>query len=329
MTAVDGARRRGRGRRGGEAAMVPEAQFTSYYGRPVVKAAPWTADIPAYLFLGGLAAGSSLLGAGADMTGRDSLRRPARIAALAATGGSAAALIHDLGRPARFHHMLRVAKPTSPMSVGTWILTAYGPLAGLAGVGEIVSTVAGERHLPIPLRAVQFSARPAGLLAGMIAPALATYTAVLLSDTATPSWHEARQELPFVFAGSSAAAAGGLALIAASPADAGPARRLAFGGALMDLAAGEAMSRSLGIAAEPLHEGKAGVLMKAGKALTALGGAGALAGRRSRVIAALSGAALVAGSVCTRFGIFHAGQASAQDPKYTIVPQRERANRPA
>ncbi len=51
--------------------MVPEADFTSYYGRPVVKASPWEADIPAYLFLGGLAAGSALLGAGAAATGRD------------------------------------------------------------------------------------------------------------------------------------------------------------------------------------------------------------------------------------------------------------------
>lgn len=327
MTAVTGARKKGRGRRGGEVAMVPEAEFTSYYGRPVVKEAPWTADIPSYLFLGGLAAGSSLLGAGADLTGRDSLRRPARIAALAAVGGSAAALVHDLGRPSRFHHMLRVAKPTSPMSVGTWILAVYGPLAGLAGVGEIVSTAAGDRRLPVPLRAVQLSARPAGLLAGVVAPALATYTAVLLSDTATPSWHEAGQHLPFVFAGSSAAAAGGLGLLTACPADAGPARRMAVGGALLDLAAGEAMEHSMGLAAEPMHEGKAGLLMKAGKVLTALGGAGALAGRRSRVASAVSGAALVAGSVCTRFGVFHAGQASARDPKYTIVPQRERVNR--
>ena len=50
--------------------MVPEATFTSYYGRPVVKPSPWENDIPAYLFLGGLAAGSSLLAAGADVTGR-------------------------------------------------------------------------------------------------------------------------------------------------------------------------------------------------------------------------------------------------------------------
>ena len=41
----------------GEAAMVPGAEFTSYYGRPVVKAAPWERRHPGYLFLGGLAGG--------------------------------------------------------------------------------------------------------------------------------------------------------------------------------------------------------------------------------------------------------------------------------
>ena len=44
-------------------------------------------------------------------------------------------------------------------------------------------------------------------------------------------------------------------------------------------------------------------------------------------MAAVSGAALLAGSVCTRFGVFEAGQASAKDPKYTVVPQRERLDR--
>ena len=75
------ARRRRRGGRG-ERSMVPEATFTSYYGRPIVKPSPWEADIPAYLFLGGLAAGSSLLGAGADLTGRPTLRRTGRLGAL-------------------------------------------------------------------------------------------------------------------------------------------------------------------------------------------------------------------------------------------------------
>ena len=34
-------------------------------------------------------------------------------------------LVSDLGDPLRFHHMLRVFKPSSPMSLGTWSLTVY------------------------------------------------------------------------------------------------------------------------------------------------------------------------------------------------------------
>jgi formate-dependent nitrite reductase membrane component NrfD len=319
-----GRRKGGRGRRD-EHQMVPDATFTSYYGRPVVKASPWEKDIPAYLFLGGLAAGSSLLSAGADLTGRPALRRTGRIAALAGISGSMVALVHDLGRPARFHHMLRVAKPTSPMSVGTWILTAYGPAAGLAGAAEL------RPLLPAPLRdglvgrLMGLAARPAGLAAALLAPAVASYTAVLLSDTATPTWHEARDELPFVFVGSASAAAGGLAMALAPLSESGPARRLAVGGALLELAAERKMESSMGLTAEPLHQGRPGQLMRASKALTAFGAVtAALLGRRSRVAAAVSGLALVTGSACTRFGVFEAGQNSARDPKYTVVPQRER-----
>jgi hypothetical protein len=39
---------------------------------------------------------------------------------------------------------------------------------------------------------------------------------------------------------------------------------------------------------------------------------------------ALAGAAYLAAGVCTRFGVFEAGRASAADPKYVVVPQRER-----
>jgi hypothetical protein len=38
----------------------------------------------------------------------------------------------------------------------------------------------------------------------------------------------------------------------------------------------------------------------------------------------VAGAALVAGSVCTRFGIFYAGRQAAEDPGYTVRPQRAR-----
>ena len=306
--------------------MVPDAEFTSYYGRNVVKPAPWAHDIPAYLFLGGLAAGSSLLGAGADLSGRPVLRRAGRLGALGAISLSMVALVHDLGRPSRFLNMLRVIKPTSPMSVGTWILTAYGPGAGVAGAAELARLM--PFRLGVISRLLDFAARPGGLAAAAVAPAVASYTAVLLTDTATPAWHDAHRELPFVFVSSAAAASGGFGMLTAPLAEAGPARRMAVVGALAELVVEHRMEQSMGLSAEALHEGKPGKLMQASKVLTAAGALGTvLLGGRSRTGAALSGAALMAWSACTRFGVFEAGLESAKDPRYTVVPQRERLNR--
>ena len=317
----------GRGKKGrAEEQMVPDATFTSYYGRPVVKAAPWEAAIPLYLFMGGIAGGSALLGAGADLSGRPTLRRAARISATGAISVSLVALVADLGRPERFLNMLRVFKPTSPMSVGTWILTAYGPGNVVAGAAEVAKLLPVRFGILSTL--LDFAARPAGLAAAALAPAVASYTAVLLTDTATPAWHDAHRELPFVFVGSAAAASGGLGMLLAPVAEAAPARRLAVAGALAELAVEHRMERSMGLSAETLHHGTPGRLMRASKVLTAAGALGAAAlGGRSRVGAALSGVALLAGSACTRFGVFEAGLESAHDPKYTVVPQRERLNR--
>ena len=116
--------------------MVPPAEFRSYYGHPIVKAAVWHHDIAAYLFTGGLAAGSALLAAGGDATGRPALRRAGRLTALGAVAASGFFLVNDLGRPERFLNMLRVAKPTSPMSMGTWVFTAFSAAAGVAAVAE-------------------------------------------------------------------------------------------------------------------------------------------------------------------------------------------------
>jgi formate-dependent nitrite reductase membrane component NrfD len=333
MAALSGRAGRAMGGRAGggegERAMVPEATFTSYYGRPVVKPSPWKADIPAYFFLGGLAAGSSLLGAGADLTDRPALRRAGRLGGLTGISLSMAVLVHDLGRPRRFLNMQRVVKPTSPMSVGTWVLSAYGPLAGLAAVSELAEPAALSGLLPHwlrgPARLLGATGRPAGIGAALIAPVVASYTAVLLSDTATPTWHDAHRHLPFFFVGSAAAAAGGLAMIAAPVDQAGPARRMAVGGVLVEIVADQRMEAAMGLTAEPLHEGKAGTYLRIAKALNIIGAAGAVVlGRRSRTASVISGAALMAGSACTRFGIFEAGQQSARDPKYTVVPQRVR-----
>jgi len=321
----DFVRKRGGGR--GEQSMVPPAEFTSYYGRNIVKPSPWEADIPLYLFTGGVAAGSSILAAGGDLTGRDALRRTGRLGSLVALGISMIALVHDLGRPMRFLNMLRTVKLTSPMSVGTWILSTYGPFAALAAAAELAGLLplgTYQGRIGALLRLVRWAGRPAGVMAALTAPPVAAYTAVLLADTATPSWHSAYKELPFVFTASATAASGGLGLIG-SPVDQNlPARRMALGGAVVELLMEKRMERSMGITATPLHEGKAGRLIKAATAFTVGGAAGTLLSGRSRAVAVLSGAALMAGSACTRFAIFEAGQASARDPRYTVVPQRER-----
>ena len=80
----------------------------------------------------------------------------------------------------------------------------------------------------------------------------------------------------------------------------------------------------MGLLSEPYREGRAGKYLRAGRALTAAGVAGAFLGRRSRMVSALSGASLLTASLLTRFGIFDGGVASAKDPKYTVLPQRER-----
>jgi DMSO reductase anchor subunit len=325
----DGSRRGGRGGRGGgrgrrraEQAMVPDAEFTSYYGRPVIKEPVWkTPDVPGYLFLGGLAGASSVLAAGAQLSGHGELARAAKAGALGAISLSAVALIHDLGRPTRFVNMLRVFKPSSPMSVGSWLLAVYGPVAGAAAVSEVTGI------LPKTGSAATFGA-------GLLGPAIATYTAALLCDTAVPGWHEGYREMPYVFAGSAASAAGGLGLLVVRPRDAQPARDLAVLGAAVELAAKRRLLKRLAGSdgqslAEPYETGRTGAVLRLAEFLTAGGLAGAALGGRSRAVSALSGASLLAASAMTRFGIFEAGMATARDPKYTIIPQRRRREQKA
>ena len=297
--------------------MVPDAQFSSYYGRPVIKEPVWQApDVAGYLFFGGLAGASSVLAASAHVSGHRDVARVAKLTALGAISLSAAALVHDLGRPARFTNMLRVFKPSSPMSVGSWLLAGYGPVAGAAAVSEVTGI------LPA-------AGAAATLGAGLLGPAIATYTAALICDTAVPAWHAGYREMPYVFAGSAASAAGGMGLLATALDAAEPARRLAVLGAGAELVAKRRLIKRLATPgpvslSEPYETGRAGVMLRVAEGLTAGGLAGALLGRRSRALSALSGASLLVASALTRFGIFEAGMASARDPKYTIVPQRQR-----
>jgi len=301
---------------------VPRVKFESYYGRPVLKPPVWEWKVPAYLFTGGVSAGSALLAAGADLTGRPALARATRVAGFGGLLASMYLLVADLGRPERFHHMLRVAKPSSPMSVGTWILVAYGPGSALAATAELLPPTLRRT---LPGRLLRAAARPAGLSAALFAPGVASYTSVLLSQTAVPAWNEARRELPFVFTGSAAASGAGVGLIGAPVSEAGPARRLAVIGAVVDLTASRLVDRRPGLVTETYTTGRAHQLRRWSEYLT-LGGAIAAAtvARRSRLAAAAAGLALLGGSALQRFGTFEAGIASTKDPKYVVQPQRAR-----
>lgn len=299
---------------------VPKAEFQSYYGRQILKTPVWNWMIAAYLFSGGLSAGSAMLGAGADLTGRPGLRKVSRIGSLASLLASMYFLIGDLGRPDRFHHMLRVAKPSSPMSMGTWILGAYGPGAGVAAAAELMPARLRRTRLG---RLLGWAARLAGLEAAAVAPGVASYTAVLLSHTAVPAWNEAHPYLPFVFTGSAAASGGGLGMLLAPLDESGPARRMAVAGAALEVAASRTIERRLGVVGEAYTTGRAHRLRQWSEALALGGVAGAVVGR-NRAVLVLSGAALLAGSALQRFGVFEAGVESTKDPKFVVVPQRER-----
>src|SRR5438132_7597521 len=190
----------------------------TYYGVPLLKEHVWKAAVPAYFYVGGVAGASAALGAAATWSGSPLLGGLVRKTRLIAAGGaavSAALLIEDLGRPSRFLNMLRVFRPTSPMSVGSWVLAAFG---GLASVSALLRT----QHNG-PLAAIGDAA---GLGAGAFGLPLAGYTAVLLANTAVPLWRASAATLPPLFVASAVtSAASALELCEVNPFEARVVRR--------------------------------------------------------------------------------------------------------
>jgi hypothetical protein len=293
--------------------MVPREEPRSYYGRPVIKPPVWTWEVPTYFFTGGLGGASAAFAWAAERAGHRELARNSWLIALGGISVSPLLLTADLGKPLRFVYMLRVFKVTSPMSVGSWVLALAGAATAPAAASAILGVPGGRLG------------RAARAASGVLGLPVATYTAVLVSNTAVPVWSEARWELPLSFAASAAASAGAAAALATPPELAAPARRLAIGGAVIESAMTELMERRLGELGKPYREGVSGKLAAAAKALTVAGGALMATGaKRSRRVVAAGAACLLAGSFCERWAVYKAGFASAADPRYTVGPQRER-----
>lgn len=300
-------------------------EFDSYYGRPVVKAPPWREPIAVYLFLGGVAGGSGLLAFGAHVTSLPALRRSSRLVALGAVGAGTLALIEDLGRPERFLNMMRTVKVTSPMSLGTWILGGFATCSGMLGALE-ADRMAGQR-LPLGgLRRLLGAAEaPASLGQAALAPLLASYTGALLGNTVVPTWEAGRGHLSYLFVSSASLAAGGAAMLTNPVAEARPARLLATAGVVGDVVSMRRMKASMHpLEAEPLETGRAGRLLTWAERLAVAGGIGTVLGGRNRYLAAAGGAALLASSALTRFGVLYAGLESVKDPRRVVEPQKQR-----
>jgi formate-dependent nitrite reductase membrane component NrfD len=284
----------------------------SYYDRPIVKEPVWNPEIPYYFFTGGLAGASSVLHVAAKLTGNERLAKSSLFIGAVADVASPLLLIKDLGRPERFLNMFRVFKVTSPMSVGSWILLVSGGASNTAAALELLGV----------LKPVKLLAEAAAFVAG---PPLATYTGALVANTAIPVWSEARDELPWLFGASAAASAGAAAAVFTPTEDAGPARRAAVAGTIAELGLMEVMERRLGFVGEVYKQGEAGRYNKIAKACTAAGAALLAArGKRSRAAAVTGGALVLAGELALRWSVFKAGFQSARDPRYTVLPQKER-----
>ncbi len=180
-----------------EALVTREPPAPAYYDVPMLKPPVWGWEIATYFFLGGLSTGAYLLARMAERFGGPRYRDVTRAGTMVAWTTMlpcAPLLIKDLGDHKRFHYMLRVFKPGSPMNLGAWALTGYGGIVTLAALDELFerSGPTGE-DVRNPGRLIGSSAhRLIGLLsdaAGIpLALLVAGYTGVLLSTTATPIW---------------------------------------------------------------------------------------------------------------------------------------------
>jgi formate-dependent nitrite reductase membrane component NrfD len=298
----------------------PAAQssaFPTYYNRPVLKSGVWTWMIPAYYYVGGLSGGSAVLGAAATLLQREQLEVLVLRTRWVATGGalvSSVLLVLDLGRPSRFLNMLRVFRPSSPMSMGSWILVSFSSFAGLSAVSQLAP--------PWARRIGDVSA----IASGVLGLGLAGYTGVLVGNTVVPVWQRAHRLLPVLFLSSATASTASFFDILGSD---GPEhraiQRFAIAGKIAELAAANAIEKQVATVAsavKPLRSGFSGFLWQTGKVLSAASLVLSLVPSKDRRLLRATGVLGTAGAICLRFGIHYAGTRSARDPHATFDQQR-------
>jgi formate-dependent nitrite reductase membrane component NrfD len=292
-----------------EVPSLPKQEGVDYYRLPLLKEPVWIWSVPAYFYLGGVAGGSAVLAAAAhDRPPLRTLAEACRRLAFFGTTIGPALLTWDLGRKLRFVNMLRVFRPTSPMSIGSWSLAGTGFLATLA-------LLLGERHEG---RAVAWGLAGGGLM-------LAGYTGVLLGNTSNPLWQQTRRELPVLFTAS--AIAGTAALLEMLPlniAEQKVVRELGIMGKVAEMAAIAATERAAARhrqVEQPLRQGPSAKVWRGAKALIVAGMAVSIIPGRWRGKHLLAGGLTTIGSVMLRYALLDAGRESAREPQAAFALQ--------
>jgi formate-dependent nitrite reductase membrane component NrfD len=286
----------------------------TYYDRPAIKEPVWKPLVAAYFYTGGTAGAASTLAAAAQIFGRGrmgGLVKRGRWIAVAGTTVGMGLLVEDLGRKSRFLNMLRVFRPTSPMSIGSWALAASTTAAAGAVVFDSRAPLLGNT---------------AGLAAGFGGLPLSGYTAALVSNSAVPIWQAVRTSLPTLFVASAMnGAASLLDMMDLTTEEARVVRRFGNAGRMVELVAATAVERDadeVERVGRPLHEGVSGSLWKLAKGATAASltlGMLPWGAKWKRRFAGLLG---TIGAISVRFAIFYAGIASSRDPRATFEQQR-------
>ena len=247
---------------------LPKLPEPSYYDISPLKSSLWKWEIAVYFFLGGVSAGTFILGRMNDRVGGPkALTRAASTLSFLSLLPCPPLLIHDLGDPKRFHHMLRVFKPSSPMSLGTWVITSY---SGAATSEFARHFLTGPNVQPGDRTKLQKMLNNGTLLlvqdaAGVpLALMLASYTAVLLSTSSNPLWSKNAWMGPLFVASAVATSCEAITLALdakkTAPAAETPAikglRRLDTMAHLIEMACMVGFNKHAGEKAATLHTGK-------------------------------------------------------------------------
>jgi Polysulphide reductase, NrfD len=302
--------------RGVDVAGGPIPRKPGYYGQPVVKPPVWTWEVPLYFFFGGIGGMSAVIAFGGILFHHVDLARAAMwIAAIAGAVVSPILLIMDLGRSYLFLNMLRVFKHRSAMSMGAWILTAFGTsaVAGLIAL-ELHAQQIFAGSLDQLLR---FAAGIFIFGSAIFGTLLATYTGVLIGATAIPAWFLHHTLLPIHFgtAGLGSAAAALELLGHRIPA----LNFLGFYAASVETALLIWLSLDKhGMADRAIHEHGSGWLVRISEVLT-----GPLAFvLRLFGLVPFAAISFLTGSLVSRFGWIAVGKVSGADPEAVFASQR-------